>query len=244
MEKWSSEELEARYGGLEDNIKRVRENIARAAQSAGRSPEEIRLLAATKTVPAEVINRAIDLGIDLIGENRVQELQSKWDALHRDQAEIHLIGHLQTNKVNAVTGMVRMIESVDSVRLAKAISDRSLMLGMVTEVLVEVNIGEEESKSGVRVSELEGILSNISTFPGISVRGIMSIPPICETKREIRQIFYRLHQLFVDIRGKKIDNILMDVLSMGMSGDYEEAVAEGATLVRVGSALFGPRQSH
>ena len=241
MENWSNEELEARYGGLEDNIKRVRENIACAAASVGRSPDEVRLLAATKTVPAEVINRAMELGIDLIGENRVQELQSKWDDLNRDQAEIHLIGHLQTNKVNAVAGKVHMIESVDSIRLAKAISERSLALGVVTDVLVEVNIGEEESKSGVWADELEEILSNLSTLSGISVRGIMSIPPICETKHEIRQIFCRLHQLFVDIRGKKIDNIVMDVLSMGMSGDYEQAVAEGATLVRVGSALFGPR---
>lgn len=241
MEKWSNEELQVRYGGLEDNIKRVKENIQRAAQNAGRDPSEVRLLAATKTVPAEVINRAMDCGIDLIGENRVQELQSKWDALHRDKAEIHLIGHLQTNKVNAVTGMVRMIQSVDSVRLARAISERSLALGIVTEVLVEVNIGEEESKSGISAGELEEILHSISTFSGISVRGLMSIPPICETKAEIRQIFSHLHQLFVDIRGKKIDNVSMDVLSMGMSGDYEEAVAEGATLVRVGSSLFGPR---
>ncbi len=244
MEKWSSEELQARYAGLEDNIRRVQENIERAAAQAGRCAQEVRLLAATKTVPAEVINRAMECGIDLIGENRVQELQSKWEELRRDRAEIHLIGHLQTNKVNAVVGMVRMIESVDSVRLAKAISQRSLALGIVTEVLVEVNVGEEESKSGVRVVELEEILHNISSFPGISVRGLMTIPPICETKNEIRQIFSRFRQLFVDIQGKRIDNINMDVLSMGMSGDYEEAVAEGATLVRVGSALFGSRQPH
>lgn len=244
MEKWSSEELQARYAGLEDNIRRVQDNIERAAARAGRCAQEVRLLAATKTVPAEVINRAMEYGIDLIGENRVQELQSKWEDLQRDRAEIHLIGHLQTNKVNAVVGMVRMIESVDSVRLAKAISQRSLALGIVTEVLVEVNVGEEESKSGVRVVELEEILHNISSFPGISVRGLMTIPPICETKDEIRQIFSRFRQLFVDIQGKRIDNINMDVLSMGMSGDYEEAVAEGATLVRVGSALFGSRQPH
>lgn len=244
MEKWSSEELHARYEALEDNIKAVRFNIAEAAIQAGRKPEEVRLLAATKTVPAEVVNRAMALGIDLIGENRVQELNSKWDELHREQTEIHLIGHLQTNKVAAVTGKVAMIESIDSIRLARAVSERSLALSICTPVLVEVNIGEEESKSGIRAQELEEFLGEISGFPGISVRGIMSIPPICDTKAEIRQIFYRLHKLFVDIRGKRIDNVSMDVLSMGMSGDYAEAVAEGATLVRVGSALFGPRQSH
>ncbi len=241
MEKWSSEELKARYGGVEDRIQRVRENIQEAAIRAGRDPKEIRLMAVTKTVPAEVINRAIACGIDLIGENRVQELQSKWDDLDREHTEIHLIGHLQRNKVQAVTPMVDMIQSVDSHRLAKAISDRSLALGRVTPVLVEVNIGGEESKSGVRAEELESILSEIAGFPGISVRGMMSIPPICEKKEEIRQIFSHLYQLFIDIRSKKIDNVTMEILSMGMSGDYQEAVLEGATLVRVGSSIFGTR---
>lgn len=154
---------------------------------------------------------------------------------------MHLIGHLQTNKVTQIVGLVDCIESIDSLRVARAVSDASLKIGRVTDVLVEVNIGREEAKSGVLEEELEPLLEQISSFSGIRVCGLMTVPPILETEREKRQVFSQMRQLFIDMRGKNIDNINMSVLSMGMSSDYREAILEGATIIRVGSALFGRR---
>ena len=225
-----------------DNLSRIREQIDQACFDAGRASADVKLLAVTKTVDAERINAAIHLGVTQIGENRVQEYLKKKDQLDLTNTDVHLIGHLQTNKVRHIVGEVQMIESVDSLRLADAISKRSVELGIVTPVLVEVNIGGEEAKSGVSAEALEDLLCQLSSLDGISVRGLMTIPPILQTEKEKRAIFSKMYQLFVDIRGKKIDNIGMHELSMGMSGDFREAILEGSSIVRIGSALFGDRQ--
>ena len=226
---------------LRDQLRRVEDEIATACLRAGRPQEDVRLLAVTKTVDVERINQAISLGVRQIGENRVQEYNSKKDALLRP-VETHLIGHLQTNKVRQIVGQVDMIESVDSLRLAEQISRVSVERSVVTPVLVEVNIGGEEAKSGVSPDELEELLYGIAPLPGIQVRGLMTVAPILTSEKEKREVFSKMYQLFVDNRGKNIDNIDMRELSMGMSGDYREAILEGSTIVRVGSAIFGKRQ--
>ncbi len=226
---------------IEYNYKTIRENIAKAASDSGRGEEDITFLAATKTVEAEFINYAISLGLDHIGENRVQELLSKYDDYDLSNTKLHMIGHLQTNKVRQIVGKVDMIESVDSFKLAKEISDQSLKRNISTDVLVEVNIGGEESKSGISPDSLDELLCQIAELPAIKVQGLMTIPPICENKQKICRYFENMRKLFIDISSKKIDNISMNVLSMGMSDDYMEAIKEGATMVRIGSALFGAR---
>lgn len=229
-----------RFAAFDENYKRILEAISNAAQKAGRSPDEITLLAATKTVPAEVINHAVQSGLSLIGENRVQELVQKEPFLspmpHR-----HFIGHLQTNKVKEVVGRVEMIQSVHSLKLARVISDHCMACGKVMPVLAEVNIGREESKSGFSPEAVTEAVAEIATLPGVRVCGLMAIPPICEEINELRRYFSQMHKLFIDIKGQKIDNSTMDILSMGMSGDFEVAIAEGANLVRIGSSLFGKR---
>ena len=227
---------------LADNYHRIRENMAQACMRAGRNLDDVKLLAVTKTVDAERINAAIHLGVQQIGENRVQEFLGKRDALELLNVKAHLIGHLQTNKVRQIVGKVQMIQSVDSVRVAQAIDRCSKELGIVTPVLVEVNIGGEEAKSGISPDSLEQLLGEISPFEGIHVCGLMTVPPILHLESEKRKIFSKMYQLFVDIRDKNIDNIDMQELSMGMSDDYVEAILEGSTMVRVGSALFGLRQ--
>lgn len=226
---------------ITDNLSYIRETMSNACVQAGRSEGAAQLLAVTKTVSAERINAAIRLGVNQIGENRVQEFLQKQDALELDSTQVHLIGHLQTNKVSQIVGKVDMIQSVDSLRLANAISERSISMGIVTPILVEVNIGGEEAKHGIAPHELEALLENIASFNGIKVRGLMTVPPILDKESEKRKIFSKMYQLFVDIREKKIDNIHMQELSMGMSGDYREAILEGSTMVRIGSALFGER---
>jgi pyridoxal phosphate enzyme (YggS family) len=226
---------------LEYALRTVEENIARACEGSARPPDAVQLLAVTKTVDSERINQAIALGVNQIGENRVQEYLSKKDALHLDGVKKHLIGHLQTNKVRRIVGEVDMIQSVDSVKLADAISRVSVEKGIVTPILIEVNIGGEEAKSGVSPDRLEELLENIHDFSGIHVCGLMTVPPILTKESEKRAIFSKMYQLFVDNRAKKLDNIDMLELSMGMSGDYVEAILEGSTIVRVGSAIFGAR---
>lgn len=224
-----------------DNLQMIRENIADACARCHRNPEEITLMAVTKTVAAERINPVLDAGIRCIGENRVQEFLEKRDALHLAGVQKHLIGHLQTNKVSRIVGQVDMIQSVDSIKVASAISEASLKIGCVTDILVEINIGNEASKSGIKVSETSRFLEQISAFHGVSVKGLMTIPPISHSEQEKRHFFSEMHKVFIDIRGKNIDNMNMSVLSMGMSDDYVEAILEGSTLVRIGSALFGKR---
>lgn len=240
MERFTPDEN--RLKSVEENYKRVLENVKESAVKAGRSESDVRLMCVTKTVEPVYINKAIELGADLIGENRVQEYLEKRDELNLSGVERHLIGHLQTNKVKQIVGEVDMIESVSSVKLAKEISKVSLQKGIVTNCLVEVNVGKEESKSGIFLEELEETLCEIAQLPAIKIKGLMTIPPICETPDEARRYFAMLRQSFIDIKDKKTDNIDMEILSMGMSGDYEAAVAEGSNIVRVGSAIFGARQ--
>lgn len=230
-----------RMAAVEENYKRVLDRVNEAAVKAGRSTDDVRLMAVTKTVESPYINRAIELGADLIGENRVQEYLGKKDELHLDGVEKHLIGRLQTNKVKYIVGEVDMIESVDSLKLAQEISKQSVKRGVVTPVLVEVNIGKEESKSGIFIEQLHDLLCEIASLEAVKVKGLMTIPPICDSESEVRKYFESMHQSFIDIKDEKIDNIDMEILSMGMSGDFEAAVSEGSNIVRVGSAIFGAR---
>ena len=225
---------EVRVGATVDNYRRVKDRVMEAAVKAGRRPEEVRLMCVTKTVEAEYINPVLDDGADLIGENRVQEYLGKKDSLHLDGVEKHLIGHLQTNKVKQIVGEVDMIQSVDSLKLAREIS-------RVSNVLLEVNIGNEESKSGVSAEGLDELICGVAQLEGIKVKGLMTIPPICD-ENEARKYFSLMYKRFIDIRDKNLDNIDMEILSMGMSGDFEAAVYEGSNIVRVGSAIFGARR--
>lgn len=222
------------------NYEDIKQRMAAACERVGRPTEEVIMLAATKTVPTEVINHAIASGVEYIGENRVQELLSKKDGLLSD-AHRHFIGHLQTNKVKDIIGEVEMIESVHSLKLAAEIDRLSEKNGIVTEILVEVNIGDEESKSGFNAAEVEAAVAEMAKMPHIKVKGLMTIPPICENSQESRQYFEKMRKLFIDIRGKNVDNVDMEYLSMGMSGDFEEAIECGANIVRIGTALFGRR---
>lgn len=238
MERFSVEEG---FSNIEHNLSVIRENIKIAAEKSGRTAEDIKLMAVTKTVEPVFINHAIECGIDLIGENKVQEFLSKEEFLNLDNCKVHLIGHLQTNKVKQIVGKVEMIQSVDSIRLAREISKQSEKLGICTDCLIEVNIGEEESKTGIAYDEVMRLIEEIISLPSIKVQGLMSIPPICENVSDLCKYFEKMNRLFIDIKAKNIDNINMSVLSMGMSGDYKEAVACGANLVRIGSSIFGPR---
>lgn len=227
-----------RFSDIEYNLNVIRERIAQAALLSGRKPEEITLMAVTKTVAPEYINHAINCGINLIGENKVQEyLGKKPDLL---PCEAHLIGHLQTNKVRQIVGEVSMIQSVDSIRLANEIAKRSLAKGITTDILAEINVGGEESKSGIEWDAAKETVAQLSEIEGIKLRGLMAIPPVCENNDEARMFFSKMSRLFVDIRSEKLDNSI-DILSMGMSSDYYEAILEGSTLVRVGSSIFGRR---
>lgn len=226
---------------VEYQYRQINERIAEAAQKTGRKREDITFLAATKTVEADVINHAISLGLDHIGENRVQELLSKYDDYDLSHCSLQFIGHLQTNKVRQIVDKVDLIQSVDSLKLAREISNQSVKRNKTTDILVEVNIGREENKSGVYEENLEELLCQIAELPAVSVKGLMTIPPICDNKHKISNYFNNMHKIFLDISQKKLDNIDMAILSMGMSADYYEAILEGANMVRVGSALFGAR---
>lgn len=224
---------------FDENYLLIKENIKKAAEEIGKDPESITLLAATKTVDIDVINHAIESGIEYIGENRVQEFLSKKDGYlpcHR-----HFIGHLQTNKVKDIVPNVELIHSVDSLHLAKEISKVSKKLNKVTDILLEVNIGREENKSGFFEEELLQNLMEIAKLDGIRIKGLMAIPPVCENENENAEYFNKMRKLFIDIGAKKIDNSSMEFLSMGMSDDYVSAIKNGANIVRIGTALFGKR---
>ncbi len=229
------------FSDVEYNYKKINDRIAEAALKTGKSREDITFLAATKTVPAEVINYAVSLGLDHIGENRVQELLAKYNDYNLEDCSLQFIGHLQTNKVKQIVDKVDLIQSVDSVKLASEIARQSLKIGKTTDILIEVNIGKEENKSGVYPENLEELLCQISEIEGVKVKGLMTIPPICDNKHKILKYFNNMHNIFIDISQKKLDNIDMTILSMGMSADYFEAISEGANMVRIGSALFGAR---
>ncbi len=240
MEKLSREQA-TRLDNIKANYELITERIAAAAEKSGRRSEDITFLAATKTVQPEYINYAISLGLKKIGENRVQELLSKYDEYDLENADLQFIGHLQKNKVRQIIDKVSMIQSVDSMGLAEEISRQSVKNSIVTDILVEVNIGREENKSGIMEEEVEEFLEKISSLEGLKVRGLMSVPPICDCKQDIFKYFDKMYRMFIDISGKKMDNISMDFLSMGMSDDYSEAILSGANMIRVGSALFGAR---
>ena len=227
---------------LSQNIKAVQEKIAAAARAAGRDPGEISLCAATKVQSDETIRAAVAAGIRLCGENRVQELTAHWEAGAYAGAEVHFIGHLQTNKVKQVVGKVALIHSVDSERLLRAVDAQADKLGLVQDILLEVNVAGEESKGGISPEELPQLAGLAVSCPHVRLRGLMAIPPVSTVSGSNRKYFSKMRNLFVDITNKMSDNqSVIDCLSMGMSGDFEDAVAEGATLVRVGTALFGPR---
>ncbi len=237
----SSDDMKEKFLLVEENYKAIEESISKAALESGRGREDITFLAATKTVEPAVINHAISLGLRFIGENRVQELLSKYESYDLDRADLQFIGHLQTNKVKQIIDKVSLIQSVDSERLALEVARQAKLRGKTMDILVEVNIGREENKSGVMPEGLDELLGRIGEIDGIFVRGLMAIPPICEKKSEIFKYFENMHKLFIDISGKKSDNVSMDILSMGMSDDYCEAILCGANMVRIGSGLFGKR---
>jgi len=226
---------------IADNVLSVKALIDAAAKVANRSPDEITLVAATKMNSAENIAEAISAGISVCGENRVQELLEKREQNAYIGAKLHFIGHLQKNKVRQLVGVCDLIQSVDSLELLSLINSRAEALGIRQELLLEINIGFEPSKSGMSETDLPLILEKASSFSSVFVRGIMAIPPISNSAGGNRAHFARMHQLFIDNSAKKYDNVSMDFLSMGMSGDFEEAIAEGSNMVRVGSAIFGAR---
>ena len=226
---------------IAENVARIRAQLRDAATRAGRDPDTVLLCAATKMNDADAVRQAIAAGVDLCGENRVQELTAKQKENAYDGAPVHFIGHLQTNKVKQVVGKVDLIQSVDSLRLLKAIDAEAAKQGIVQDILLEINVGQEESKSGFDADEVLPILEQISDFPHIFIRGLMAIPPISQNSGDNRKFFQKILQLSVDIRAKKYDNVLVNCLSMGMSDDYEDAICCGSTMIRVGTAIFGKR---
>lgn len=222
------------------NLKQVKANIEAACKRAGRDPKEVCLVAVSKTKPISLIEEAIEAGQDIFGENKVQEMCDKMEVLP-DHIKWHMIGHLQRNKVKYIAGKVELIHSVDSIRLAKQISDEAQKQSIEIPVLLEVNVAREESKFGFFVEETEEACREISKLPGIRVKGLMTSAPFVENAEDNRKYFKKLYELAVDIQSKNIDNISMRELSMGMTGDYVVAVEEGATIVRVGTGIFGSR---
>ena len=226
---------------IAENIARIREEMNKAAIAAGRDPKEILLCAATKMNDSDNVRQAIAAGVDCCGENRVQELTKKLSENAYEGAPVHFIGHLQTNKVKQVVGKVDLIQSVDSQRLLEAIQKEAARQQICQDILLEINIGNEESKSGFTPEQLPAILENFSDFPNLRVRGLMAIPPICENSTDNHKFFQEMCNIAVDIRAKKYDNVWVDIMSMGMSGDYADAIACGSTMIRVGTAIFGAR---
>ena len=226
---------------IAENVAKIKADIEKAALAAGRDPKEILLCAATKMNDADAVRQAIAAGVDLCGENRVQELTAKLSDNAYDGAPVHFIGHLQTNKVRQIVGKVDLIQSVDSMRLLEAINKEAAKQGIIQDILLEINIGDEESKSGFSPDSVHGALENAAGFGNIRVKGLMAIPPICHNPGENRKFFEKMCNLAVDITTKKYDNVWVDILSMGMSGDYTDAIACGSTMIRVGTAIFGPR---
>lgn len=232
--------MEKEYLTIRENLDIINENIEHACKNVGRANDVI-LLGATKMNSADRINCAISHGLKFIGENKVQELLEKYDGINREDVTIHFIGHLQSNKVKYIIDKVDMIQSLDSLSLAKEIDKQAHKHNLKMKVLVEINVGMEESKSGISPNAVEEFLREVVKFENIQVMGLMAIPPIMTDEDAQRKIFREIYKIFVDISQKNIHNISMMYLSLGMSDDYSLAVEEGANLVRVGSALFGRR---
>ncbi len=225
---------------IRENLETVRKNIAEACRRAGRNPDEVTLIAVSKTKPVSLLWEAYNAGAREFGENKVQELTDKLPALPSD-IRWHMIGHLQRNKVKYVVGKAALIHSVDSLRLAEEISRESVKQNILTDILLEVNIAGEESKFGISPEDLLPLTEQIAELSGIRIKGLMTVAPFTEIAEENRRYFQKLKQLSVDIADKNIDNVSMNILSMGMTGDYTVAVEEGATCVRVGTGIFGER---
>ncbi len=226
---------------IRENVERIKEEMRQAAIAAGRRPEEILLCAATKMNDAQAVREAIAAGVDCCGENRVQELTQKLAEDAYEGAPIHFIGRLQTNKVRQVVGKVALIQSVDREKLLAAIQQEAQRQGICQEILLQVNIGQEQSKGGFTPSEVLHIVEKMESLPNIFVRGLMAIPPICQKKGDNDKFFQEMCRLAVDITAKKSDNVSVDVLSMGMSDDFADAISCGSTMIRVGTAIFGHR---
>ena len=225
----------------EEKAFEIRENVARIRENMKDYPH-VHIMAVIKTRTPEEINFAVrECGITLLGENRVQELTAKYAQGAYDGAPVHFIGHLQTNKVKQVVGKVDLIQSVDSLRLARAIDKEAARQGIVQNVLLEINVGNEDSKSGFDVESMHEVLPEFSNFRNLHVCGLMAIPPICQNSADSRKFFQKIYALSVDITAKKYDNVSVRLLSMGMSGDFEHAIACGSNMIRVGTAIFGAR---
>ena len=225
---------------IKENLEEVEARITRACERSGRERSEVTLISVSKTKPVEMLQEAYDAGSRDFGENKPQEIREKYPQLPTD-IRWHMIGHLQRNKIKYIIDKVCMIHSVDSIRLAEAIDDEAKKHGIVMPVLIEVNVAEEESKFGVHLDEVESLIRQISELSNIQVQGLMTIAPFTENAEDNRIYFRKLRNLYVDIKDKNIDNVNMCNLSMGMTGDYEVAVEEGATMVRVGTGIFGAR---
>jgi len=229
---------------LKENLEYVKGRISEAVNKSGRKAEDVKLISVSKTNPVEVLEYAVNAGVRVFGENKVQELVDKMDYFESkgmNDIEWHLIGHLQTNKVKYIVGRVKMIHSVDSEKLAAVIDAESAKKGVVTDVLAEINIGDEESKFGVAFDDAVSFIEKIAVFKNIRVMGLMCIAPFVEDPEENRKFFSKMKKLSVDIQDKNIHNVNMCELSMGMTGDYTVAIEEGATMVRVGTGIFGKR---
>lgn len=226
---------------IKENLNTVSNTIISACEKAGRNPAEVTLIAVSKTKPVDLINQAYEQGCRHFGENKVQELVDKYEAMPKD-IKWHMIGHLQRNKVKYIVDKVFLIHSVDSLKLAEEISKEALKKNVTVSVLIEVNAADEETKFGISVAETEALVRQIAKLPGIIIKGLMTIAPYVDDAEENRQYFACLKQLAVDINKKNIDNVNMSVLSMGMTGDYAVAIEEGADYVRVGTGIFGERQ--
>ena len=225
---------------VKENLAEVEQKILEACKKSGRSRDEVTLIAVSKTKPVSMIEEAMEAGIREFGENKPQEMKEKYEILSKD-LHWHMIGHLQLNKVKYVVPRACMIHSVDSLRLAEKISAEAEKNHLVMPVLIEVNVAEEDSKFGVKLSEAEDLIRQAAVLPGISIQGLMTIAPFVENAEENRGVFQKLRKLSVDIRSKNIDNVTMCNLSMEMTGDYQVAIEEGATMVRVGTGIFGER---
>lgn len=225
---------------LADNLRQVQANIEAACKSVGRDPSEVTLVAVSKTKPVEMLMEAYDAGARVFGENKVQEIMDKYDHIPSD-VQWHMIGHLQRNKVKYIVDKVSMIHSVDSLRLAETIEQEAAKKDVKVPILLEVNVAEEESKFGLKMDEVLPLIHEISSFRHIEIKGLMTIAPFVDDPEENREVFRKLKKLSVDIAAKNINNTTMSVLSMGMTGDYQVAIQEGATMVRVGTGIFGAR---
>ena len=226
---------------IAENVSALRARIDAAARAAGRDPAEILLCAATKMNDADRVREAVAAGVDCCGENRVQELVQKQPLGAYEGRPVHFIGHLQTNKVNKVVGKVDLIQSVDRMELLEAVNKTALRLGVTQDILLEVNVAAEPQKGGFSPEEVPDLAACMGQWPGLRLRGLMAIPPVSEKKGDNCKYFAKMRNLYIDIGAKKYDNVSMVCLSMGMSDDFEDAIAEGSTMIRVGTAIFGPR---